>query len=199
MSKKAYIYVLPKYANPENLENIRSATEDEYRIKYSKDGFCAELTETNSLIEDEYCLNLKSAHYTLEGIADTKESMIHHHRKGETLRHLQFKLKSKRKVIRVMLDPLDDADYENCIKGFLYISCALISNEQRAFGIKDNLQNYFFSKSISSLKDEKNFLLLKIKSAYEHSQITADKSNPVDQRMLLELRKENQLQPFLDW
>jgi len=94
MSKPKYIYILPEYANLDNLKNNRGRYQDEYTTTFSKDEIQITLTETNSLVEDEYCLNLKSSKFTLEG--ETKESMIHHHKKGHADKHLQFKIYSKK-------------------------------------------------------------------------------------------------------
>jgi hypothetical protein len=84
---KKYIYVLAEYANEKHLVNHTDKTTDEMRIVYEQNGVQIGLIETNSLVEDEYCLNLKSAKYTLEG-TEVKESMIHHHKKGHSSRHL---------------------------------------------------------------------------------------------------------------
>ena len=60
MSKPKFVYVLPVFANSINLKNRRTQFQDEYSAVFSKDEIQISLTETNSLIEDEYCLNLKS-------------------------------------------------------------------------------------------------------------------------------------------
>lgn len=59
MSKPKYIYILPEYANSNNLKNVRGQFEDEYIATFSKEEIQIVLTETNSLVEDEYCLKLK--------------------------------------------------------------------------------------------------------------------------------------------
>jgi len=192
MSKKtSTIYTLVEYANPENLKHHRTQTEDEYLISYNDNDSHIELKESNSLVEDEYCLSLESAKYVVEGIRDNKKSMIHHHTKGHEFKHLQFKLYAKKEEIRIFLDILDDEDYILCIKGFLHISQDLIAKENK------NLLNYFFNENIKSLANERRHLLSKISEASAKGQITAsDKS--VDKKKLLELQKETHLKPFFE-
>ncbi|HJX06304.1 MAG TPA: hypothetical protein VJ461_06355 [Candidatus Nanoarchaeia archaeon] len=198
MSKKGFIYLLPEYANNKNLQNIRSKTEDEYKIKYSAKGMQIELTENNSLIEEEYCLNLKSAKYLLEG-TEVKESMIHHHEKGSVERHLQFKLQAKKETIRIFLTGLDTEDYEKCIKGFLHISQDLIVKEQKENKIKDNLKEYFFNEKIQSLAAERRYLLKQISSAFKAGNVLDISDKSIDDQKLLELKDEDHLRLFLEW
>ncbi len=196
MSKPKYIYVLPEYANSINLKNIRSQTEDEYLVKFSKNDLIITLSETNSLIEDEYCLNLHSSKFILESV--NKESMIHSHSKGHSDRHLQFKLYSQKEEIRIFLDAIDDEDYEKCIKGFLHIAQDLILNEQKENNVKENLALYFFNDKIETLVNERNYLLTKIKQAFNQNKILNNLDKPVDEKKLLGLQKETHLKPFLE-
>ena len=196
---KQYIYLLPEYANQTNLEYNRYGTEDEHKITYSKEGIQISLIETNSLIEDEYCLNLKSATYIIEGTTETKESMIHHHQTGHQSRHLQFKLKSRNETIRIMLEFIDLEDYKSCIKGFLHISRELIDTERRNNRIGENLQEYFFNDDIEKLTNDRKFLLDKIRQAFSTRQIMDASDGAVNKKKLLELKKETHLSPFFDW
>lgn len=196
---KNYIYILSEYSNQKHTERYTDKNVDEFRITYKKDGINITFTEKNSLIEEEYGLNFKSAKYLVEGRTDVKESMIHHHKKGHKSRHLQFKLQSKKETIRIFLDNIDDTDYKRCIKGFLYISQHLIQKEQEEHKIKENLITYFFNEKIDSLKQEQKFLLEKISQAYSNKQITDTKEDAIDKDKLLELKKETHLKPFLEW
>jgi hypothetical protein len=198
--KRTFIYLLPDYANSAHLVNQRYETEDTYTIGYNKNGLTVTLTETNSLIEEEYCLNLYSAKYIVEGgNTVSKESMIHHHEKGHTIRHLQFILKAQNKKIRIMLDFLDDADYERCIKGFLHISQDLILKEQIDHKIGDDLVAYFFNDRIKTLSSDRAFLLSKIGRAHTDGQMMDDTNSAISKEELIELKKETHLSPFLDW
>lgn len=191
MKKKSTIYTLVEYANPKNLKHHRTMTEDEYIISYNDNDSHIELKESNSLIEDEYCLSLESAKYIVEGIKDDKKSMIHHHTKGHEFKHLQFKLYSKKEEIRIFLDILDDEDYIRCIKGFLHISQDLINKENK------NLLNYFFNENIKTLANDRKHLLLKISEASKKGGITAS-NKFVDNKKLLELKNETYLKPFFE-
>ena len=135
------IYVLPPYANQDNLRHNRTQNEDEYKITYTQNGTTIELSETNSLVEDQYSLNIRSAKYIVEGsqTADNqeivprnieREAMIHHHPEGHPWKHLQFKLVSGHEKIRIKLENLDLEDYERCIKGFLAVSQKIIEHEK---------------------------------------------------------------------
>lgn len=157
-----------------------------------------ELTETNSLIEEEYCLNLKSAKYLLEG-TEVNESMIHHHEKGHGERHLQFKLQAKKETIRIFLTGLGAEDYENCIKGFLHICQDLIVKEQKENKITDNLLEYFFNDKIQSLMAERKYLLKQINGAFKTENIIGTNNKSINEKKLLELKNEAHLKLFLEW
>jgi len=194
MSKPKYIYILPEYANSDNLKNIRSQFEDEYAINFSQEDIQIVLTETNSLVEDEYCLNLKSSKFTLEG--ETKESMIHHHKKGHADKHLQFKLYAKKQEIRIFLEKLDDEDYQKCIKGFLYIAKELINQEQNS--IKENLVKYFFNEKIEQLIPKSKYLLKKISESFNNKKILNNEDKPINQNQIKELQADPHLKLFLE-
>ena len=196
MSKPKYIYILPEYANPNNLKNNRGQYQDEYTITFSRDTVKITITETNWLVEDEYCLNLKSAKFTLEG--ETKESMVHHHKKGHTEKHLQFKLYAKKQEIRIFLEKLDDEDYQKCIKGFLYIAKELINQEQQKNSIKENLVKYFFNEKIERLIPESNYLLQKINESFSNQKILDNKDKPINQNEIKALQTEPHLKLFLE-
>jgi hypothetical protein len=199
MSNEHFIYVLPEYTNEENLKNIRSQTEDAYSVVFNKiKGFQIELRETNSLVEEEYCLNLKSAKFVVEG-TEVKESMIHHHKKGHISRHLQFKLQARNETIRISLENLDIDDYVHCIKGFLHISQDLIQKEQEDNNIEENLCDYFFNSKIGELSTSRTYLLEKIRESSKFGQIIDETNTPLDDKKLSELKKETHLLPFLDW
>lgn len=196
--KISTIYTLVEYANSKHLKQTRTQTEDEYFIRYDSNGIKVELRETNSLVEDEYCLSLESAKYIVEGVKNEKSSMIHHHTKGHKFKHLQFKLYSQREVIRISLDVIDDEDYERCIKGFLHIAQDLILKEQKENEIKENLQKYFFNDKISSLLSERRYLLTKINEAGIKGNITDNTDKTIDTKKLLEIKKETHLKPFFE-
>ncbi len=191
-------YILQEYANPDHLENMRSETEDTWKISFLKKDVKIELEETNSLIEEEYSLNLTSTKYFVESTTESKEAMIHHHRKGHQLRHIQFKISALRQTIRIFLDKLDESDYERCIKGFLSICHDIIISEGKEKKIKENLQKYFFNKNIKKISHERAFLLKKIKESYSSGQLTAD-DKKIGEEGLAEFRKEQALLPFLNW
>ncbi len=202
MTNNKSIYVFPFYANEEHLEHTTYATTDEYKIDFSDDTFNINIIEVNSLIEDRYCLNLKSAKYIIEGSMtrnEFKETMIHHHPKGHPWKHLQFKLNSENKIIRINLEPLDNDDYEKCIKGFLFISQELLLKEQEENNIKTDLKDYFFDPNISELEPFKNYLLRKIGTAYNEGKVLGDSKNSITPEELEELKKEEKLLPFLSW
>jgi hypothetical protein len=199
MSKNNYIYILPEYTNQKHIERHTDKESDESIVAYKKGGINITFTERNSLLEDEYGLNFKSAKYLVEGRTEIKESMIHHHQKGHKSRHLQFKLQSKKETIRIFLDNIDENDYERCIKGFLYISQRLIQKEQEENKIEEDLLDYFFNEKIKKLKSEQEFLLEKISQAFSNGQITAANDEAVDKMKLLELKEEAHLNPFLEW
>lgn len=196
------IYVFPYYANEKHLEHVRHATTEEYKIDFSNDDFNVSIIETNSLIEDRYCLNLKSAKYIIEGSMtqnEVKEAMIHHYPYGHPWKHLQFKLSGGNKVIRINLEPIDENDYEKCIKGFLFISQELILQEQEENNIRIDLKDYFFDKKINELEPFKNYLLRKIETAFTEGKILADSKSSLTPKELEELKKEEKLLPFLNW
>ncbi|HIJ01261.1 TPA: hypothetical protein HA363_01300 [Candidatus Woesearchaeota archaeon] len=199
MSKNNYIYILSEYANPKHIERYTDKETDEFRITYKKEGMHITITEKNSLLEEEYGLNFKSAKYLVEGRTEIKESMIHHHQKGHKSKHLQFKLQSRKETIRIFLDNIDYTDYERCIKGFLHISQHLMQKEQQENKIEENLLEYFFNEKIQRLELEKRFLLTKISQAFSSGQITDASDDAVDKQRLLELKKEAHLKPFLEW
>jgi hypothetical protein len=198
MKKISTIYNLVEYANFDNLKQNRTQTEDEYYINYNENGVRVELRETNSIIEDEYCLSLESAKYVVEGIKNTKKSMIHHHKKGHKFKHLQFKLYSKREEIRIFLDILDDEEYMRCIKGFLHIAQDLISHEKEESKINGDLLAYFFNEKIKTLEQERRYLLAKIGDAFSKNMITGTNDKPIDRERLLELKKETHLKSFFE-
>lgn len=195
----SHIYILPYYTNSINLKENRSQTSHTSSIKYSLRGFQIELSESNSLVEDKYSLNLHSARYVVEGSTDTKGAMIHHHPQGHEWKHLQFKLKAKREVIRIRLDALDDEDYQRCIKGFLHISQKIIQHEKEENNIEEDLQDYFFNSNIKKLDMEEKFLLSKIKIAFKNGGILDDNNNPIDLRKIEALESEKHLLPFFEW
>jgi hypothetical protein len=206
----SYIYLLPLYANKANLRSNRGQTEDEYKITFSQGGTIIELSETNSLVEDKYSLNLRSARYVVEG-SETgenqaimprtvqREAMIHHHPEGHPWRHLQFKLVSGHEVIRIKLENLDQDDYESCIKGFLAISYRIIEHERVACHISANLKGYFFNAQIDALETDRIFLLNQVKIARNSNAILDNSNNPVTNDKLNELKSEIHLLPFFDW
>ena len=195
----SYIYILPYYANSSNLDENRSQTSHTSSIKFSSKGFQIELSESNSLVEDKYSLNLHSAKYLVEGSTETKEAMIHHHPQGHKWRHLQFKLKAKREVIRIRLDNLDDEDYQRCIKGFLYISQKIIQHEKEENKIKEDLQKYFFNNKVKQLAAEEKFLLGKIKIALKENGVLDDSNKPLNPERIEALKSEKHLLPFFEW
>lgn len=200
MSKKIHIYLLPFYANKENLEENRGKMEHESRIRFSKNDIQLELSEINSLIEERYCLSITSAKYILEGTMsknEIKEAMIHHHPHGHPWKHLQFKLSSQNEVIRINLEPVDEEDYLKCIKGFLHISQDLIELEQE--NIDKNLLNYFFDDKISELKSFRTYLLNKIKTSYENGNILNNSNKSINSEQLEILKSEEKLLPFFDF
>ncbi len=194
------IYLLPMYANKANLKENRYETTHVSSVAYSSGGIKIELSETNSLVEDRYSLNLASARYIVEGsTTESREAMIHHHPKGHPERHLQFTLRSRNQVIRISLDMLDDEDYEKCIKGFIFISQEIISAEKEVYKIKQNLQDYFFNDKVMELEHEKDFLIAQVKRAYGKNKILDNANKPIKSKELAELREETHLLPFLEW
>lgn len=190
------MYILPEYANGSNLKNIRGQFQDEYTTAFSKDDVQIILSETNSLVEDECCLNLKSAIFALKG--ETKESMIHHHKKGHSDKHLQFKLYTKHQEIRIFLEKLDNDDYKKCIKGFLYLAKELIIKEQEGNSIEENLVSYFFNEKIEKLIPEKDHLLTKISKSFDSQKILDNKGNALSKKEIKELESEPHLRLFLE-
>lgn len=195
MNKPNFIYILPEFANHKNLKNIRTQTQDEYNIKFLKNNLHIVLSETNSLIEDEYCLNLQSEKFILE--SEKKESMIHHHSKGHKGKHLQFKIYNKGQEIRIFLEQLNNEDYQNCIKGFLCIAKELIIQEQESNNIKQNLIDYFFNEKIMNLNNEKEYLLVKIKESFSSKKFLNNNNKPLVKKEVIELQKEPHLKLFL--
>ncbi len=191
-------YILQEYANKKNLKNVRSEIEDKWFVAYPEKGVKIELAETNSHIENEYSLHLTSANYLVEGTTELKEAMIHHHKKGHKLCHLQFKITALKQTVRIFLDQLDEQDYERCIKGFLYICQDILRQEGRQKGIKEDLQKYFFNDNIRKLSDERIFLLGRIRKAFGSKQITAD-DKVVENDNIRILRSEQAINPFLGW
>ena len=134
----------------------------------------------------------------MEGTTESKEAMIHHHKKGHGLRHIQFKISALKQTIRIFLDNLDDLDYEKCIKGFLNICSDIIEVERKQKKITTDLQDYFFNNSIQSLLSERKFLITRIQKAYGSGQITVN-DLAVENKNLSNLRKEQALKYFLEW
>ncbi len=198
MSKPRSIYVLQNYANRENLVESRGQVEHTLSISYNSQGIKIELSETNSLIEEEYNLSLKSAKYHVES-TESKEAMIHNHKKGHTEKHLQFKLQAKRETIRIFLEGLDAEDYTRCIKGFLHISCDIIKQEQKKLGIEENLTEFFFNSEIKSLVSDRQFLMSKINRAFQAGQIKDSSEKGLDAKGLIELKRQAHLKPFLEF
>lgn len=204
MSKKTgYIYLLPEYANTANLHHERSATEDEYVIRFSRErGYSISLSETNSLVEERYSMTLHSAEYVAEGQmarTEVKEAMIHHHPQGHPWKHLQFRLKAENKVLRIRLDPLGPKDYLRCIKGFIYTAKTVIEYEKSEQGIDEDLVGHFFNERIKELEAERKYLLQKIKEAYAEGGFLDDSGNRISAEQLEILREETHLLPFLEW
>ena len=200
--KKTHIYLLPLYANKENLEENRYKTEYESRIRFSKSNIKLELSEVNSLVEEQYCLSIMSAKYVLEGMMsknEIKEAMIHHHPHGHPWKHIQFKFTSQNEVIRINLEPVDEEDYLKCIKGFLHISQDLIELEQQENKIDHNLIDYFFDKKVNELEPFRIYLLNKIKTAYDNGNMLNNSDEVVDSNQLRSFKSEKRLLPFLDW
>jgi hypothetical protein len=200
MARKSHIYILGEYANKEHFKESITQIEHISSITYIKSGFKIELSESNSLVEDKYSLNLNSAKYIVEGnITETKEAMIHHHPKGHPWRHLQFTLRSTHEKIRINLEPLDDEDYAKCIKGFLHLSQSIIEHEQKQNKIKENLAGFFFNDNVKALSSERQFLLEKIKQAFNSKGILDDSNKSISKDKIESLKKESHLLPFLDW
>ena len=63
--KKTHTYLLPSYANPENLEENRYERSHESKIKFQQEGRKLEISEVNSLVEERYCLSIMSAKYVI--------------------------------------------------------------------------------------------------------------------------------------
>lgn len=138
----------------------------------------------------------------LEGVLsknEIREAMIHHHPQGHPWKHLQFTLEHKHEVIRIILDPVDGEDYQNCIKGFLHLCQDIMIQEMEESKIKTNLPEYFFNDKIKELESQKYFLLDKVRRAYESGNMLNDSNDSVDKPMLFELKKERHLLPFLNW
>lgn len=202
MPKRTHIYLLPLYANLENLKQNRFEREHESKITFDENGLTLELSETNSLVEEQYSLNIKSARYVLEGIMsknEIKEAMIHHHPLGHPWKHLQFTLTHKYETIRIILDPVDEEDYQNCIKGFLHLCQDIMLQEKEENSIKTDLPQYFFNEKIHELRNCRYFLLDKVKKAFESGNMLNDSDQSIDTPTLSELRTENHLLPFLNW
>ncbi len=199
-----YISVLPEYANASNMRERRSQAEEERVIRYSDgEGHTVTLSETNSLVEDRYSMNLHAARYIVEGHTErteAREAMIHHHPQGHAWKHLQFKLRAgENRVIRIDLEPLDLADYERCIRGFLFTAKLVIERERAEQGIGEDLVGYFFNARIGELETERRYLLGKIRAAFDSGRLLDGSDNPVIGGGLETLRREVHLLPFLDW
>ncbi len=193
-------YLLSSFANLNHLVENRLEKEHSSSIRFTDGTVHIELSETNSLVEDKYSLNLSSAKYVVEGnVTERKEAMIHHHPKGHQWKHLQFKLKSKNEVIRIKLDGLDDDDYQNCIKGFLHISQKIISHEQKENHVTEDLLKFFFNDHIKTLAREEQFLLQKIKFSFENRGVLDNANNVLDRNQIERLKSEEHLMPFFTW
>ena len=196
------IYVLGNYANSSNLKHERYETEHITKVRFSNDSLIIELSESNSLVEERYCLNIKSAKFIIEGTMnqnEIKEAMVHHHPYGHPWKHLQFKIYGKNEVIRINLEPLDEEDYINCIKGFLHISKDIIDIEEKENKISTNLTSYFFNSALEELMPFRKYLLRKIKTAYDSEQVLNDSNTPINSKQLGELKAEKILLPFFNW
>ena len=189
-----HIYLLPAYANNKHLQDQRSATQHISSINYNEKGISIKMSETNSLVEDKYSMNIHAAKYELEG----KEAMIHHHPQGHEEKHLQFRLQSEHKVIRIQLPPLDREDYERCIKGFIYTTKRILEYEQKEFGIQENLSSYFYNQHIEELQKERHFLLQKIQQAQKQGTLTAD-DETITKEDIESFKEEPHLLPFLEF
>lgn len=199
---RSYLSVLPYYANPNNLKQATYEREHESKIFFSEGSMNLELSEINSLTEERYSLNLRSAKYFLEGIMsrnEVKEAMIHHHPQGHPWRHLQFKLLHKHEVIRIILEPLDEEDYERCVKGFLYLSQEILIQAKEENKLAVDVINYFFNPKIKELAEFRTYLLQKVKLAFEKGDILDTVNKAVDIKKLGVLRDEKHLLPFLNW
>ncbi len=202
MKKRIHIYLLPYYANSSNLKENRGERKHESKITFNEEGLGLELSETNSLIEEQYSLNIKSSKYILEGIMsknEIREAMIHHHQYKHSWKHLQFTLEHEHEVIRIILDPVDEVDYHNCIKGFLHLCQDLMIQEMEENNVKANLLEYFFNEKIKELESQRYFLLEKVRRAFESGNVLNDSEQPIDKHTLSELKKERHLLPFLNW
>jgi len=202
ISSKQFISVLPHYANQSNLKQSTYEREHESKIAFSEGSLNLELSEINSLTEERYSLNLKSAKYFLEGTMsknEIKEAMIHHHPQGHPWKHLQFKLLHKHEVIRIILDPVDEDDYERCVKGFLYISQEILLQTKEENKLIVDVIDYFFNLKIRELRGSGVYLLQKVKRAFENGEILDDYGKKVDVKKLETLREEKHLLPFLNW
>ncbi|MBI4981478.1 hypothetical protein HZC30_08065 [Candidatus Woesearchaeota archaeon] len=161
-----------------------------------------ELSEINSLTEERYSLNLKSARCVLEGTLsrrEIKEAMIHHHPRGHPWKHLQFKLLHQHEVIRIRLDLMDEEDYNRCIKGFLHLSQDVISYAREENNIQTEVISYFFNDKIGELESNRLFLLNKIRAAFEKGYILDDSNRSINKIKLEQLKSEKHLLPFLKW
>lgn len=134
-----------------------------------------------------------------EETAENREAMIQHHPGRHQDRHLQFRLKASHEVIRIRLEFLDHDDYLRCIRGFLSVSQKIIESEQADGEMPIDLDDYFFNDLIDELDCDRQFLLGKIKLAYQSENILGDGDAPVTQDKLEALKEESHLLPFLDW
>ncbi|MFH1408410.1 MAG: hypothetical protein ABIH34_00740 [Nanoarchaeota archaeon] len=195
----AHIYLLPTYANATHLEDHRGAKEHESSVAFTDHGMIIKLSEKNSLVEDKYSMNIHSGNFTLEGSNESREAMIHHHPKGHEEKHLQFKLHSENKVIRISLPLLDKEDYERCIKGFIYTAKRIIEYEKEEFKIYVDLIEYFFNERIEELCVDRVFLLEKIQQAYKEGNVRDDSNKVISTIELGEIKKDPHLLPFLEF
>jgi hypothetical protein len=189
------IHLLPIYANPAYFTSNRYETRIESEISFTEGDIRICLNELNSLVEDKYSMNFHTAKYLLEG----REVTIHHHPKGHPFKHIQFKLKSENKEIRINLEPLDIQDYQKCIKGFLYISKIVMENEKKELDIKADVVERIFNDKIEDLRYHRVFLLNRIKQAYASAGILDDSNHPISSDELENLRQKPHLLPFLNW
>ena len=191
------IYLLSECANPRNLKDNLFETEHESIISFYDGINSIKLSEINSLVEDRYSLSIHSARFSVEGNkTEVRQGSIHHHNdKGHKGKHLQFKLKSEHKVIRINIDPIDAEDYIRCIKGFIYISKKLI--EQIEHKLNKNIVNYFFIQKIEEYKYERIFLLNKIRQAFEKGNFLDDNNKIISN--LDNFKSQEHLLLFFDW
>jgi hypothetical protein len=195
-----HIYLLPSYANPDNLQDNRGERSHESKISYAKTpGVIIHLSEKNSLVEDRYSLEISSTKIVASGTNESKEVMLHHHPIGHPDRHLQFRLYRRSEVIRISLEPLSADKCQDCLKGFLHISQDLLKLEEKEHNIPEDLTRFFFNKDIHALEPYRDFLLRRIQAAQQNGRISNDAGKPLSIEEINDLKKEKHLSPFFAW